>query len=130
MSGALTYTYSDPYKLPAGLLALAAHALLFALLYFGVKWQVQPPQGMEVELWSDLPELNIATPKSEPQQQAESAKPRELEKPVAAKADIELAKKKKQPPKAEAKPKPPMTKAERKKAQADMKDLIWIDGAR
>lgn len=47
--------YSEPYKLPAGLMALAVHGAFFALLYFGFTWQALPPQTMSVELWSQLP---------------------------------------------------------------------------
>ncbi len=53
---------SDGYKLPAGILALAVHAVFFALLYFGFSWQTQPPVAMSVELWQSLPEPESAPP--------------------------------------------------------------------
>ena len=49
--------YSEPHKLPAGVLAVAVHGALFALLYFGIHWQAQPPQGMVVDIWESLPEV-------------------------------------------------------------------------
>lgn len=54
--------YQDPYKLPAGVLALAVHAAFFALLYFGFSWQTQPPVTMSVELWQSMPEVEVAPP--------------------------------------------------------------------
>ena len=53
--------YSEPYKFPAGLLALVVHGAFFALLYFGFAWQTQPPAAMSVDLWQNLPD-EVATP--------------------------------------------------------------------
>ena len=41
-------------------MALAMHALLFAFLYNSVQWQSAEPEGMDAELYSDLP--SIAAP--------------------------------------------------------------------
>lgn len=96
--------YSEPYRLPAGILALAVHVVFLLLLYFGVSWQVQPPQGMVVDIWSSLPAPQLAPAKVEPPPvpQAEPPKPAAPAKPVERvqpalppKADIELAEKKK-----------------------------------
>ncbi len=97
-------TYSEPYKLPAGILALAVHAAFLALLYFGISWQTQPPQGMVVDIWDKLPAPETAPAKVEPPvEKAEPPKPvvpPKLVEPVLPvvppKADIELAKKKQQ----------------------------------
>jgi colicin import membrane protein len=103
-------TYSEPYKLPAGMLALAVHAAFLALLYFGISWQTQPPQGMVVDIWESLPVPETAPAKVEPPpldpppvEKIEPPKPvvpprlAEPVRPVAPpKADIELDKKKKQ----------------------------------
>jgi len=51
-----TAVYPEPYKLPAGILALAVHGAFFALMYFGFSWQTQAPEVMSVELWQSLPE--------------------------------------------------------------------------
>jgi len=90
-------TYSEPYKLPAGMLALAVHVAFIALLYFGVSWQAQPPQGMVVDIWESLPAPEIAPAKVEPPPPEQPPVEKvELPKPEAPpKADIELAKKKK-----------------------------------
>ena len=53
--------YPEPYKFPAGLLALVVHGAFFALLYFGFAWQTQPPAAMSVDLWQSLPD-EIAVP--------------------------------------------------------------------
>ena len=112
---AITY-YSEPYKLPAGALALTVHGVLFALLYFGVNWRADPPQGMVVDIWESLPSAEVAQvkvappvepveppkPVAPPVEQIEPPKPLEPPKsvepaqPVAPpKADIELVEKKK-----------------------------------
>ena len=56
--------YYEPYKLPAGILALVVHSVFFALLYFGFNWnrQASSPATMSVELWSSLPEEVVAPP--------------------------------------------------------------------
>lgn len=47
--------YSEPYKLPAGILAMVVHGVFFALLYFGFAWQTQSSGAMSVDLWQSLP---------------------------------------------------------------------------
>jgi colicin import membrane protein len=59
MNATLTY---EPFKLPAGILALAVHLAFFALLYFGFSWQNTPPEAISVDLWQSLPELTITPP--------------------------------------------------------------------
>ncbi len=127
--------YAEPYKLPAGVLALAVHGAFFALLYFGISWQTQPPQGMVVDIWDSLPELKsepvkVAPPEAE---QVEPPKPPEpltlpeshklneppkLSEPVPPvgppKADIDLPVKNKPQPKPVEHKKPP---AEQKPVQ-------------
>lgn len=92
--------YREPYRLPAGLLALAVHGVFFALLYFGFTWQKQPPATMSVELWQSLPDIEQETkpavkppppPKAEPQPKPEPQK-------IEAKPDIVLPEKKKPEP--------------------------------
>lgn len=70
--------YSEPYKAPAGALALAVHAVFFALLYFGFSWQAQPAATMTVELWQSLPDA--APPIVQPPPQPEP--PPKVEEPV------------------------------------------------
>lgn len=54
--------YYEPYRMPAGLLALAVHGAFFALLYFGFTWQTLPAASMSVELWQSLPDEVAAAP--------------------------------------------------------------------
>ena len=56
--------YYEPYRLPAGILALVVHSVFFALLYFGFNWNRQAVSNptMSVELWSNLPEEVAAPP--------------------------------------------------------------------
>jgi colicin import membrane protein len=45
----------EPGRAPAALLAFVVHAGFFALIIFGVSWQVKPPAPIAAELWSTLP---------------------------------------------------------------------------
>ncbi|HEX9684546.1 MAG TPA: TonB C-terminal domain-containing protein [Burkholderiales bacterium] len=87
----------------SGALALAMHALFFALLVSGVAWQKREAPPMTAELWSELPAPKVApppppriepkpVPKVEPKP-APRAEPKPAPKPVP-KADIALQEKK------------------------------------
>lgn len=123
-----TLATHEPYRFSAGLLTLAVHAAFLVLLYMGVNWQVKQPEGMEVELWGELPDTLPPPPPAyrpeTPPPPVEPAKPKAVEKAAPpAKADIELAeKKKKAETKKTAKPEPKkkLTKAERERMQADL----------
>lgn len=93
MSHALNY--SEPYRVPAGLLALAVHVAFIALLVVGVRWQSQPPEDFSVELWDSLPVVEplpeqLPAPAVEPTPAVEA----KVEAPQATAADIELREKK------------------------------------
>lgn len=80
-------------------LAAAVHALLLAVLFFGVRWQNRPPDTMVVELWSAPPVAEAPEPpKPVPVVEPEPAKP----EPVIEKPDIAI----KEPPKPKPKPVP------------------------
>lgn len=92
------------------LLAAVVHCMLFGFLYFGIRWQSQPPAAIEAELWTPLPNIPAPAkpdtprveappePKPEPEVKEE---PRPVPKP-----DIAIKEEKKKPePKKEA-PKP------------------------
>jgi len=120
---ALAYSYSEPYKLPAGVLALVVHGAFFALLYFGVNWHSDKPQGMAVDIWESLPVPQVEPVKVEPVKveppPVEPPKPVEPPRPVAPpKADIALPEKKK--PK-EPEPKPA---EEVKKSPVPLKQVV------
>lgn len=85
-------------------LAIAVHLLLAALLVYGIRWQTQRPEAVEVELVRALPEPIAVPPAPTPEPQPEpvkKAEPRPEAKPAPPppKPDIALREK--------AKPKPP-----------------------
>lgn len=110
MSATLAY---EPYRLPAGMLALAVHGAFFALLYFGFTWQIQTAETMSVELWQSLPEVEVAPPAppaiAQAVQPAQPAQPEKLVKP-----DIALPDKK---DKKKAETKSDVTKPDKKQAE-------------
>ena len=126
--------YSQPHKLPAGILALAVHCAFFLLLYSGIHWQAQPPVGMVVDIWESLPEArDVPVNDPPPEQPLQPPKPVELPKqeppkpitpPKAVKsvaqpkAEIELKDAKIQKKIEAVKPDPRIKEAERK-AQAE-----------
>ena len=72
--------HAKTYRLRAGALALAVHCAFFMLLYFGVSWRIQPPQGMVVDIWESLPNMDPPpAPVETPQQQAEQKKQSKIE---------------------------------------------------
>lgn len=92
-----TLNFREPYRFSAGALALAVHLAFFVLLYFGVRWQSQPPEEFMVEMWESLPNAEVIPeqeppppPKMEPIAQPRVVAP----VPPPAKADIELRDKK------------------------------------
>ena len=122
--------YDEPYKFPAVLLTLAMHAIFFTVLYLGVNWQVKQPEGMEVELWGELPESTIPPPPTAhaaetPPLKHMQEKPSENLAPPA-KPDIALREKKKSEaskPKKAAKKEPkkkPLTKVQQKQLKEDL----------
>jgi colicin import membrane protein len=95
----------EPGKLPAAVLALIVHAGFFAVVVFGVSWQVNHPAPVVAELWSQLPpSRNVpeppAPPPPEPEpevKKVEPPPPKAEAKPVVeqpSKADIQLKAKK------------------------------------
>lgn len=91
----------EPYKMPAGILAVAVHGAFFFLLYFGFSWQSHQPAAMHVDLWRTLPDEVVAPSAPQPRVEA-SAKPAQAEKAIAP--DISLPDKKKPVEKAETRP--------------------------
>lgn len=113
----LAYSYSEPYKLPAGILALVVHGAFFALLYLGVSWRTEPPQGMAVDIWDALPSPQVEPIKTAPPPMPQVAPPKAIETPqlaepvVQPKHDIALPSKKKQTTKPPAPVKPIETRS-------------------
>ena len=59
-------TRSEPGKWPAALLAVIVHGGFFALIVFGVSWQVKLPEPAIAELWDQLPPIQNAVAVPEP----------------------------------------------------------------
>lgn len=116
MSHALNYP--EPYRVPAGLLALVVHVAFVALLVLGVRWQSQPPVDYSVELWDSLP---VAEPVPEPTPPApEAPAVSKAEPPAPAKADIELREKKV----VKAEPSKPSAQEIKAKREAEERQLL------
>ena len=58
---------AEPGRLPAALLAIIVHSAFFALIVFGVSWQVKHPEPAFAELWDKLPPMqNVPAPEPTP----------------------------------------------------------------
>ena len=55
-----------PGRWASAVLAVGMHLLLAGLLIYGVRWQIKPPEPVEVELVRMLPEPVVHTPPAEP----------------------------------------------------------------
>ena len=53
-------------KLPAALFALVVHIGFFALIIFGVSWQVKVTAPLSAALWSELPPVSLPKPSAPP----------------------------------------------------------------
>lgn len=123
MSSALAH--HEPYRLSAGVLALAVHLAFFTVLYFGIRWQSHSSEKYTVEMWDSLPTTEVV-PKAEPAPappppppvRMEPTPPAKVVAPVLppVKAEIEIRDKKSK--KAEVKPSPAKTDEKKEKAAA------------
>ncbi|MCA3062057.1 MAG: TonB C-terminal domain-containing protein [Rhodocyclaceae bacterium] len=89
----------EPGRAIAGAFAIVVHIGFFALIIFGVSWQVKMPSPISAELWSTLPPSvnRVAEPPPAPQEEpAAPPEPKVAEQKVAEpnKADIALKAKK------------------------------------
>ncbi|MCA3079754.1 MAG: cell envelope integrity protein TolA [Rhodocyclaceae bacterium] len=94
----------EPGRAIAGAFAIVVHIGFFALIIFGVSWQVKMPSPISAELWSTLPPSvnRVAEPPPAPQEEpAAPPEPKVAERKVAEqkvaepnKADIALKAKK------------------------------------
>jgi colicin import membrane protein len=121
--------YPEPYRMPAGLLALAVHIAFFALLYFGVHWQSQPPEAFTVEMWDNLPNAEPtpeqAPPPPPPPAKMEPKAPAKVVAPVlpSAKADIEIRDKKNKKAEKQAKDTKKEKAAAKARQEAERREL-------
>ena len=96
---------TEPGRWPAALLAFIVHGGFFALIVFGVSWQVRQPSLASAELWDQLPQMQnvreLPTPPApvpeppvvtpEPPKVETKVEPRiEKASPQPSRADIQL----------------------------------------
>lgn len=112
----IALAYHEPYRFSAGMLALTVHLAFFSLLYFGVRWQSQPPESFMVEMWDTLPNAEIAPEQEPPPAKMEPIPPTRVVAPSLppVKADIEVRDKKSK--KNATKDKPDKKKSAKEKA--------------
>ncbi|MEO8343941.1 MAG: cell envelope integrity protein TolA [Gallionella sp.] len=93
----MSATIYEPYRLPAGILALLVHSVFFALLYFGFNWnrQVSLPATMSVELWPSLPEEVVPPPVELKVAEVTPPPQQKIVEPEIVKPDIVIPEKKK-----------------------------------
>lgn len=100
-------------------LALATHAVLLAVLFFGVRFQSREPDSVSVELWEPIPAPRVFEPpplKPAPKVEPEPPPP-PPPKPEPKIEKPEIVEKAAPKPKPEPKPEPPKPKAEPPKAK-------------
>jgi colicin import membrane protein len=88
----------EPSGLTPAALSAAVHLALLGVLVFGLHWQSKHPDAVEVELWSQLPEVESpprveTPPKVEPRPEAKP--PPKVEQKAAIKPDIAIEREKK-----------------------------------
>jgi colicin import membrane protein len=113
-------------------LAVGFHALFLGLIFFGVRWQTQTPEAVQVEIVSGLVSPPNPEPKVEPKPEPEPepvAKPvPKIEPKVEKKPDIVTEKPKVKPPKIE-KPEPEEVKPDKVKEAKEAKEKAAKDKA-
>jgi colicin import membrane protein len=106
-------------------LAFVVHGLLFAFLYFGIRWQSRPPAAIEAELWSEPPRpaapapVTLPQPAPEPPKAVVREEPKAKPEPAPRRPDIAEKEEKKKP---EPKKKDEKTKIEPKKEEKPQED--------
>ena len=115
----------EPGKLPAAVLAIVVHIAFFAVVVFGVSWQVRHPAPLVAELWDQLPPLRNETPPEQPAPQPPPPPPPEPEvkKAEPVKPVVES------PSKAEIQLKAKKEKAEREKAEREKAEREKVEKA-
>ena len=98
----------EPSAFAPAALSAGVHLGMLAVLVFGLHWQSRHPDAVQVELWSQLPEVETVPkvePKPEPklEPQPEVKPPPKVEQ-QAAKPDIAIEREKKAPKKKEEPP--------------------------
>ena len=117
----------------SAVLALLVHALLFAVLFFGVRWQSRPPETISVELWVPPPPVEQVEVKPVPVVEPPPPKPEPVVEPpkpdiaIKAKPEPSKPKPKAEPPKPKpeaVKPKPEPARPREDEMQKRMRDEL------
>ena len=90
-------TYSEPRILLAGVLALLVHLVFVAIMIFGLSWKDHPPEGMVVDIWTELPKPIQEPVKTQPPPKQLKPAP----EPVKPKSEPQPEQPKPEPPKPE-----------------------------
>jgi colicin import membrane protein len=107
-------------------LAVLMHLGLAALLIYGIRWQTQQPEAVEVQLVSAVPPAPTFTPEPKIEPKPEPKPVPKVEPPPKPLPQPEIAQKEKPkpPPKPEAKPEPPKPAPDpfKEQLERDLKD--------
>jgi colicin import membrane protein len=121
----------DPGATASAVLALTVHAMLFIVLFFGIRWRTKQPEPVMAELWSQLPAIEaprpappppVIAPKPEPKPEPRP-EPKAEPKPTP-KPDIAIEQEKRRKEEAEKKQR---EEAERKKREDEQKAKAEAD---
>ncbi len=79
-------SHHEPGLFLAGVLALLVHFIFVVFMFFGLNWKTQPPEGLIVDLWHDLPQpfhpaVKQPPIKTEPIQPSSAQKPAQEKSP-------------------------------------------------
>jgi colicin import membrane protein len=101
-------TADEPGGLAPAALSALVHLVLLAVLIFGLHWQSRHPDAVQVELWSQIPDVETparveAKPEPKVEPKPEVKPPPKVEQ-KAAKPDIAIEREKKTPPKKKEEP--------------------------
>jgi len=95
----------EPGAHRSAILAILVHAVLFGVLFFGVRWQSRPPETVSVELWAPPPAPAVERMEVKPEPVVAPAPPPRPE-PVVEERKPDIVVKAKPEPKPKPKPEP------------------------
>ncbi|QID16683.1 TonB C-terminal domain-containing protein [Nitrogeniibacter mangrovi] len=109
------YPSTAPGKWPSAVLAALVHVALFVFLFFGIRWQTEPPAAVQVSLVPAPPVAQRPTPKPQPKPEP---KPEPTPTPPPAPKPEPKPQPKPEPkPAPKPEPKPPQIKTPEKKPE-------------
>lgn len=121
--------YRDPGTGASAWLAIGVHVMLFAVLFFGIRWRTKQPEPVTAELWRELPAIEtpraappppVVAPKPElkPEPKPEPPPPPKVEPKPEPKPDIALEEEKKRKEEAEKKKREEEAQKKRREEEA------------